>query len=208
MDAKKLELIYEFDVEAGWTVYSGKRMDPFDIVDALHGTDSKVYLHDLDSRAKGRPQLDLVQDLSLEIGVWYDGGARVADNVIDPLVAGAEMVALDPAYMKNETEFDHIMKLTNNVCLDLLSEHEDRIPDYNGSVVAGRGLSTLLGMGYRNFVIRKDELGAFDSIQFDGVASVWIRDGEMPSNGAEWHRRTNVAGTVKGIGELVIEDEG
>lgn len=207
MAESHLEVIHEFDVSAGWIIYNGRKVNPFDIVDALEGTGSKIYLHDLDSRMKNRPQLDLVQDLSLEVVLWYDGGLRTAESVIDPLVAGAEMVAVDPASMRNEAEFEHVMKLTNAVFLDVLSEHEDRIPDYSKSFTAGTGLAKLLRMGYENFLIKPEEISAFEKTDHDVILNLWLRMEKTERLPPHSGTKVKVRGTVKGIAELVVEDE-
>ncbi len=205
MPTSDIETIHEFDIKGGWAIQEGKRVDPFDIVDALQGTGAKIYVHDLDGRARNRPQLDLVQDLSLEVVLWYDGGIRQSEGVIDPLVAGAEMVALDPAYLKGEVEFERVLKLTSNVFLDLLSEHEDRIPDFNKSITSGSGMTRLLSMGYQNFVIRPGEELAFENTGFEGQVNLYLRQGSpneksLPASG-------KIRGIVKDLSELVIEDE-
>ena len=207
MTGANLETIYEFDVSGGRVVYGGQKLDPFDIVDALHGSDSKIYLHDLDSRLKGRPQLDLVQDMSLEMTIWYDGGIRQAEGVIDPLVAGAAMVALDPAYMKSMPEYEHVMKLTNNVILDILSEHEDRIPDYNKHLITAGGIRTLISTGYQNFLIGQDELVSFDQQTAEQKINVWVRTGQSRERITGLPQCVELKGNVMSIAELVTDDE-
>lgn len=206
MPTSAIETIREFDIRGGWAIHEGRMVDPFDIVDALQGTGAKIYVHDLDGRARNRPQLDLVQDLSLEIVLWYDGGIRHSEGVIDPLVAGAEMVALDPAYLKGEAEFERVLKLTGNVFLDLLSEHEDRVPDFNKSITSGSGMARLLSMGYESFVIWPGEELAFENTGFEEKVNLYLRQAgpnekALPVSG-------KIKGVVKGISELVIEDEG
>lgn len=207
MAESTLEVIHEFDVSAGWVVYAGRKINPFDIVDALQGSGAKLYLHDLDSRERNRPQLDLVQDLTLEVGLWYDGGLRNAESVIDPLVAGAEMVAVDPASMKDEAEFEHVMRLTSSVFLDALSEHEDRIQDYNKSLTGSSGLAKVLRMGYQNFLISPEEIPVFENVDHDVVLNLWLRMQKQDRLPPHSDVKVKIRGTVKGISELVIEDE-
>lgn len=207
MAEDQLEVVHEFDVSSGWIIYKDRKINPFDIVDALEGTGSKLYLHDLDSRMKNRPQLDLVQDLSLEVVIWYDGGLRNAESVIDPLVAGAEMVAVDPASMRDEAEFEHVMRLTSAVFLDVLSEHEDRIPDYSKSLTVGSGLTKLLRMGYQNFLIRPDEISVFENTDHDVILNLWLRMENTDRLPPHISAKVKIRGNVKGIEDLVVEDE-
>lgn len=202
------EHIYEFEISGGWAIFGEKRLSPFDIVDTLQGTQAKLYLHDLEGRHRNRQQLDLIQDLSLEIGIWYDGGIRTAEGVIDPLVAGAEMVALDPTYMSDMVEFEHVMRLTSSVILDLLSEHEDHVPDYNRRLSAGKGLDSILRLGYVNFLIGPAELGEFEALAAGDHAGigVWLRTEEPAERSAGIPRNFRINGVVRSIEGLVTED--
>lgn len=207
MTPEGLEKIYEFEVLDGFALYKGKKIDLFDIVDALHGSDSRLFLHDVECRKRNRPQLDLIQDLSLEVGIWYDGCFRTADSTIDPLVAGAEMVVIDPAYMKSITEFEHVMRLTSNVIIDLLSEHEDRVHDFNNRMTTPAGLSRILGLGYLNYLIAPDDLAALAEAFGGKNAMVWIRTDQPWKTSGSFTAGLKIAGTVRSLSELVIEDE-
>jgi len=59
-------------------------------VSRLSDTYEKLYLADLDGIRRNRPQLDIAREICEEIPTFYEGGVRIANNIIDMLITGAD----------------------------------------------------------------------------------------------------------------------
>jgi hypothetical protein len=68
--------------------YPRGKMSSF--VSRLSDTYKKLYLADLDGIHRNKPQLDIAREVCEEIPTFYEGGMRVANNVIDMLITGAD----------------------------------------------------------------------------------------------------------------------
>jgi len=195
--------VYELDISKGWVIHAGERIDPFDVIDALGGRKAVLYLHDMDCRSRYRPQLDLIQDMSPEVSIWYDGAFRYAEWIIDPLVSGAEMVVLNAAYMRNLDEYRKVMTLSGNVAVDAASEHEDRITDYARQFTGIDGILRLNNLGYEHFILPAEDIAHLDNASMAIPAKVWVR-GEMR---AMSNKNIVLMGNIKSIEELMVADE-
>lgn len=197
-----MEEIFELDISKGWVLHRGERIDPFDVVDALQGRNAKLYMHDLDCRQRYRPQLDLIQDMSYEIPIWYDGAFRFAEWIIDPLVSGAEMVALRMPYMKNVDEYRRVIDISDRALIDASSEHPDGITDYSGALRSSQNILRLSDLGFEFYIWPAEDLKLFSA--WPAVhPKVWVRgnvSGEVPQGMA-------VMGILKSIDELFATDE-
>jgi hypothetical protein len=73
----------------------------------------RVLIWDIDGIEKNRPNLRLVRRFEGE-SLWVDAGIRVADSVIDVLIAGAERVVVGTKTLRRLEEFDDARELTEN----------------------------------------------------------------------------------------------
>ena len=110
--------IIEFDLTKGYALIDDEKTDPFDIIDAIQGESDLLLMHDLDSLNKNKQQLDVLQDMAEEVGIWYEGGLRYADSLIDPLVSGAQKVVVGNAYFRDE-EYEKAIRMTDSVEIDI-----------------------------------------------------------------------------------------
>ena len=207
MDWKR---IIEVEVSGGYVISGEERIDPFDVVDSLHGSDDKILLHDTDGRRRNKQQLDLIQDLSAEITVWYEGGLRNSDNIIDPIVAGAERVVVNPAYF-SANEFESAIRMTDGVVIDLDFEHADNIRDVGSSEQGDIRLRNLLGLGYSEVILSPSRLKEV-VVSLPGAAlSFWIRTDGPVEEPSQLLKRipvsaANVKGRVVSLKELEEKD--
>lgn len=112
----------------------------------------KLYIMDLDGLERNRPQLDIVQRLSDDFGVLYEGGARRGANVIDFIMAGAEVAYLSTASAESIEEVEIALSYSENVGLKI---------DWNRGVIGegfkSRSLQDIITesakLGIRDFVV-------------------------------------------------------
>jgi phosphoribosylformimino-5-aminoimidazole carboxamide ribonucleotide (ProFAR) isomerase len=95
----------------------------------------KLYVADDDGIGKNKPQLDVVQELCDEIPTLYEGGVRVAGNVIDMLITGAEKAVVGTATLMSLDELRGAFKLSENITLKV--DYRDGIVSFDPSI-AGR----------------------------------------------------------------------
>ena len=98
---------------------SGEGYDPFDVVDRLAEEYSLLYIVDLDGIERGEPQLDYLQELSRDVGIWVDGGVRKADQAIDILVAGARRAVLSSALLASPRELKRAWRLSPELAFEV-----------------------------------------------------------------------------------------
>ena len=103
-----------------------------------------IYLVDRDGIEKNRPQLDLVQSLSDDFTILYEGGPRSSANIIDMIIAGAEIAYLGTSTLSSLEEIELAHSLTDS--LGLKVDWDDGILGY-GDGIEGRGLEDLLREG-------------------------------------------------------------
>jgi hypothetical protein len=94
-------------------------LDPFDVVDRLVANYSLLYVVDLDGINREDPQLDYLQELSRDIGLWVDAGVRSSDQAIDILVAGARRVILSTAYLRGPNALARAWKLSTELVFEI-----------------------------------------------------------------------------------------
>lgn len=112
----------------------------------------KLYVMDLDGLERNKPQLDIVQRLSDDFAVLYEGGARWGANIIDFIMAGAEMVYLNTASLESFEEIKIALTYSENVGLKI---------DWNEGVIGkefgAKSLQDILlesaRLGIRDFVL-------------------------------------------------------
>ncbi|MCK4613288.1 MAG: hypothetical protein KAU14_00675 [Thermoplasmata archaeon] len=74
-----------------------------------------TYFMDLDAIFTGDQQLQLLKSLCEINTVWVDPGVRMADDVIDPLVAGGEWVSMGTATMDSIEVIGDAVEFSNRV---------------------------------------------------------------------------------------------
>ncbi|GEM_PF-6469793 len=159
-------------------------VDPYDLVVSVlmaEGGEGKngerFFVVDLDG-FRGRPQLDLIQDLSSLAEIWVDGGAEDADDVMDLLMAGAGVVVCDVERFGGWEKLREAFEITDRLCLKILVE-SGRADDITAMVE--RGLSEGLK---RFFFTPKEHLyngvktDVVDIIRNERVQSVLNRTGD------------------------------
>ncbi|MBN1677845.1 MAG: hypothetical protein JW880_04830 [Candidatus Thermoplasmatota archaeon] len=84
---------------------------------ALSDSYEKLYLADLDGIVRNRPQLDVAREVCEEISTYYEGGVRVANNVIDLLITGADKAVVGTSTLTSLEELRGAFKLSENITL-------------------------------------------------------------------------------------------
>jgi len=93
----------------------------------------KLYILDIDGIEWNRPQLDIVQSLCNDFSISYEAGPRKAANVIDMVIAGAEMVYMGTYRLASLDEIATAVSLAEGIGLKV---------DWNDGVL-GRGKGIL-----------------------------------------------------------------
>lgn len=75
----------------------------------------KLYILDVDGIERNKPQLDIVQSLCNDFSISYEAGPRMGANVIDMVVAGADMVYMGTYSMSSLDELEVALSLTEGV---------------------------------------------------------------------------------------------
>ena len=112
----------------------------------------KLYIMDLDGLERNKPQLDIVQRLSDDFGVLYEGGARRGSNIIDFIMAGAEIAYLNTASAESIEEIEIALSYSENIGLKI---------DWNQGVIGegfkSKSLQNIMSesakLGIRDFVV-------------------------------------------------------
>jgi hypothetical protein len=97
----------------------GEPYDPFDVVDRLSEDYPLLYVVDLDGIERGEVQLDYLQELSRDVGLWVDAGVRHADQAIDVLVAGARRAVLSTASLAGPKELKRAWRLSTEFVFEV-----------------------------------------------------------------------------------------
>lgn len=100
----------------------------------------KLYLADMDGIERNKPQLGVVQDICETIPTFYEGGVRLANNVIDMLITGAEKCVVGTATLANLSELRGAFKLSENITLKV--DYRDGIVSFDEDI-AGRPFLSL-----------------------------------------------------------------
>ncbi|MBX8632268.1 MAG: hypothetical protein KIY12_05255 [Thermoplasmata archaeon] len=203
--------IIEVDFSKGYAIIQDEKVDPFSIVDALQGTEDLILMHDLDSIRRNRQQLDILQDLSEEIKLWYEGGLRFADSLIDPLVSGAEKVVVSNAYFSDE-EYEKAIRMTDSVVIDADADYPDGIREVYRSRWNDLMVGRLVAGGYSDVIISSrialDVVRSLRNLNVD----LWIRsegqiDELIQKIDALGEKGIKVAGRVAPVEELIEANE-
>ncbi len=98
---------------------NGEPLDIFDVADSFFGRYHGIYVVDLDGVQSGRPQFDLLQEISRGQEMWVDAGPRNADQVMDVLVAGATRAVVSTRTLGGLDEIPGILQITGEFALEL-----------------------------------------------------------------------------------------
>jgi hypothetical protein len=98
---------------------AGEPLDIFDVADAFFGRYHGIYVVDLDGVRSGRPQFDLLQEISRGQEMWVDAGPRNADQVMDVLVAGATRAVVSTRTLGGLEEIPAIVQITGDFALEI-----------------------------------------------------------------------------------------
>jgi hypothetical protein len=78
-----------------------------------------LYLVDLGALEGHDPQLDYIQEVSRDIGLWVDAGVRTAEQAIDVIVAGAQKATLSSARIRGPAELKRAWELSTNLVFEV-----------------------------------------------------------------------------------------
>lgn len=160
----------------------------------------KLYIMDLDGLERNKPQLDIVQRLSDDFAVLYEGGARRGSNIIDFIMAGAEMVYLNTASIESFEEIKIALTYSENVGLKI---------DWNEGIIGkgfeAKSLQSILlesaKLGIRDFVLPVEVIPHIAGIRLP-VGSVIRAIADRP--GDEMMRNIEASSII--INHELIED--
>jgi phosphoribosylformimino-5-aminoimidazole carboxamide ribonucleotide (ProFAR) isomerase len=180
---------------------AGEPVDVFDITDDLFSRFHSLYLIDVDGILSNRPQLDYLQEISRGQEVWVEAGPRVADQVIDVLVAGATRAVLSTDTISSvQLEVKHTLALTDEVAL--------AIPASSGNVESldkslnGRRVDEVfeqaLSWGVGHFVLTPPAEGWETMAELSKRGKVFVK-GVRPEE-MESLRASGAAGAVMEVG--------
>jgi hypothetical protein len=94
-------------------------IDLFDVIDGLSAQHRMLYLVDLGALEGHDPQLDYIQEVSRDIGLWVDAGVRTAEQAIDVIVAGAQKATLSSARIRGPAELKRAWELSTNLVFEV-----------------------------------------------------------------------------------------
>ncbi len=93
--------------------YPRGKMSAF--VSKLSDSYDKLYLADLDGMSRNKPQLDVAREICEEMPTFYEGGVRVASNVIDMLITGADNAVVATSTLSSLEELRRAFMLSENI---------------------------------------------------------------------------------------------
>jgi len=114
----------------------------------------KLYIMDLDGLERNKPQLDIVLSLCDDFSIYYEAGPRKGANIIDLIIAGAEVAYMNTASLSALHELEIALSFTEGVGLKI---------DWNDGIIGdGEGIidssiekimTQAYDFGIREFVI-------------------------------------------------------
>ena len=79
----------------------------------------KLYILDIDGVERNKPQLEIVQNLCNDFSISYEAGPRRGANVIDLIIAGADMVYMGTYCLSSIAEIGVAMSLCEGIGLKI-----------------------------------------------------------------------------------------
>jgi hypothetical protein len=179
----------------------GEPVDVFDFTDDLFARYHRTYMIDVDGVVGNHPQLDYLQEISRGQEVWVEAGPRVADQVIDVLVAGATRAILSTDTISSvQIEVRHTFALTDEIALAIASSSGKVISidkEINGRPV-DEVFEEALGWGVTSFILMAPGGGWETMAELSKRASVFVK-GVRPEE-MESLRASGAAGAVMEVG--------
>ena len=90
-----------------------------DIVIPLHKTYDIPLIMDMDGVLSYDPQIKLLKNIAKSFPIWFDGGARFSDDVIDFFVANVEICCISTKNIDSIEEMENAVALSEQLCLML-----------------------------------------------------------------------------------------
>ena len=106
----------------------GRSVELFDVIDGLAAAHSRVYLVDLSALEGRQPELDYIQEISRDVGLWVDAGTRSADHAVDILVAGAQKVVLSSSRFQGPGELAQAWELSTDLVFEIEIDGQTMTP--------------------------------------------------------------------------------
>jgi len=75
----------------------------------------RLYLADIDGIYRNKPQLDVAREVCDEVPTYYEGGVRVANNVVDMLMTGAESAVVGTSTLEALDELRGAFMFSENI---------------------------------------------------------------------------------------------
>lgn len=94
-------------------------VDLFDVIDGIAAQYRMLYLVDLGALEGHDPQLDYIQEVSRDIGLWVDAGVRTAEQAIDVIVAGAQKATISGSRIRGPNELRRAWELSANLIFEV-----------------------------------------------------------------------------------------
>jgi len=110
------------------------------ILSRISSKHEMLYVSDEDGIARNKPQLDVMREVCDEIPTMYEAGVRVASNVIDAIIAGAEKVVVGTATVEDLDELRGAFKLSESIIVK--ADYRDGIIG-SGPLIGGRAFLDL-----------------------------------------------------------------
>jgi len=89
------------------------------IVIPLHKMYDIPLIMDMDGILSYSPQLEIVKKIARSFPIWFDGGARFSDDIIDFLVADVERCCISTKTIDSIKELEDAVSLSDKLCLML-----------------------------------------------------------------------------------------
>jgi len=125
----------------------------------------KLYVMDIDGIEKNKPQLDIIQRLADDFTIYYEAGPRRGANIVDVVIAGAEMAYMNTASMVSLHDLKIALSYTENVGLKI---------DWNNGVL-GNG-EDIIDSDLNRIMKKSNEIGIVDFVFpveiFDKVSKI------------------------------------
>jgi len=114
----------------------------------------KLYVMDVDGVERNKPQLDVIQTLADDFSISYEAGPRRGANVVDLVIAGADMAYMSTCSMASLGEIEVALTFSENVGFKV--DWNDGVRGY-GKMIEGASLSEVvkgaLHSGVKDFVV-------------------------------------------------------
>ncbi len=126
---------------------TGKELEPVPLMRKLESVlstddeDAVFYLIDLDGMAKNRFDIEVLERLGEEFRIWFKGGFRKAEFLMDALILGAEVAVMDSSTVLSLKELERAVSMSDKISFSIES---DRTHAWNGVPEDVRELAPML----------------------------------------------------------------